>query len=84
MTEFNGGGALDPHGGGSAGLHERLVGMVLLGTEDLDTWIDPTAVPADLHALPWPCPDVWLDAYEVGAAVGNVKAQGEHLILPVG
>lgn len=64
-------------------LHEKKRMPVILAAEDLEAWLDPHAAPGALQALLRPCPDEWMDAYEVGAAVGNVKAQGPELILPV-
>lgn len=64
-----------------AELHHRM--PVILGADDLEAWLDPSASPTALQALLKPCPDGWLDASEVGTAVGNVRAQGPELILPV-
>lgn len=62
-------------------LHHRM--PVILAPRDVGAWLDPTASPAALQALLRPCPDEWIDAYEVGPAVGSVKAQGPDLIRPV-
>jgi putative SOS response-associated peptidase YedK len=62
-------------------LHDRM--PVILGAGDWQAWLDPGAVAADLHMLLRPCPDDWLEAYEVGTAVGNVQNDGPELILPV-
>lgn len=54
----------------------------ILGREAPQTWLDPAAAPEDLQALLRPCPDNWLEAHEVGAAVGNVRNDSPVLILP--
>ena len=63
-----------------AELHDRHRMPVILAAEDLETWLDPSAAPGDLQALLRPCPDGWIEAYEVGAAVGNVRNDGPMLI----
>ena len=63
-------------------LHHRM--PVILSQKDLEAWLDPGAAPGDLQALLRPCPDGWIEAHEVGAAVGNVRNDGPELILPVG
>lgn len=62
-------------------LHHRM--PVILAPENLETWLDPGATPGDLQALLRPCPDGWIEAHEVGAAVGNVRNDGPELVLPV-
>lgn len=63
-----------------AELHHRM--PVILDHEDLQVWLDPAAAPEDLQALLRPCPEDWIKAYEVGAAVGNVRNDGPELIDP--
>lgn len=63
-----------------AELHHRM--PAILGREDLEAWLDPAAAAEDLQALLRPCPDGWLEAHEVGAAVGNVRNDSPELILP--
>ncbi|GLH72050.1 DUF159 family protein [Geothrix limicola] len=55
----------------------------ILSPEAAEAWLDPNTSQADLQALLGPCPDEWIEAYEVSSAVGNVKAQGPELILPI-
>ena len=62
-------------------LHHRM--PVILGPSQLDTWLDPNASPDALQALLSPCPEQWVDAYEVGAAVGNVRNDAPDLIEPL-
>ena len=66
---------------GMVELHDRM--PVILGTGDWQAWLDPAAANADLRGLLKPCPDEWLEAYEVGPAVGNVRNDGPELVLPV-
>ena len=61
--------------------HHRM--PVILAADDLEAWLDPGAEPGALQALLRPCPDGWIEAHEVGAAVGNVRNDGPELILPV-
>lgn len=65
-----------------AELHDRM--PVILGSGAWQAWLDPKAGAPDLQALLKPCPDAWLNAYEVGPAVGNVRNDGPELIQPVG
>ena len=64
-------------------LHEKKRMPVILSPDDLEAWLDPSAAPGDLQALLIPCPDGWIEAHEVGAAVGNVRKNGPELIVPV-
>lgn len=64
-----------------AELHDRM--LVILGAGDWQAWLDPEAAAVDLKGLLKPCPNEWLEAYEVGPAVGNVRNDGPELILPV-
>lgn len=63
-----------------AELHHRM--PAILGEEDLQAWLDPAAAPEALQALLRPCPDGWLEAHEVGAAVGSVRNDFPELIRP--
>lgn len=63
-----------------AELHDRM--PVILGPEDAEVWMDPITPPARLQALLRPCPDEWVDAYEVGPGVGTVRNDGPELIVP--
>lgn len=62
-------------------LHHRM--PVILAPGDWQRWLDPETPPAELLALLRPCPDEWLEAYEVSAAVGSVKNDGPELMEPV-
>ena len=64
-----------------AELHHRM--PVILSPEDAGTWMDPRTPPETLQALLRPCPDGWIEAYEVGPAVGNVRNDSPELILPI-
>nr|WP_275975991.1 SOS response-associated peptidase [Geothrix oryzisoli] len=64
-----------------AELHHRM--PAILGDEAAEAWLDPATSPADLQALLRPCPDGWIEAHEVGAAVGNARVDRPELILPV-
>lgn len=64
-----------------AELHHRM--PVILGPEDAEAWMDPSAPPEALQSLLRPCPNGWIEAHEVGSAVGNVRNDGPELILPV-
>lgn len=65
-----------------ARLHDRM--PVILGPGDWQAWMNPEAETPDLQALLKPYPSDWLETYEVGPAVGNVRNDGPELILPVG
>jgi putative SOS response-associated peptidase YedK len=62
-------------------LHDRM--PVILGAGEWQAWLDPEAASPDLQGLLKPCPGEWLEAYEVGPAVGNVRNDGPELVLPV-
>ena len=62
-------------------LHARM--PVILGPEAAAAWLDLATLPGDLQALLRPCPDDWIEAHEVGPAVGNVRNDGPELILPL-
>lgn len=62
-------------------LHARM--PAILGPEEAVAWLDPGTPPGDLQALLRPCPDAWIQAHEVGPAVGNIKNDGPELILPL-
>ena len=64
-----------------AELHHRM--PVILDAEGAEAWLDPTTPPEKLQALLRPCPGAWIEAHEVGAAVGNVRNDDAGLILPV-
>ncbi|WP_261555830.1 SOS response-associated peptidase [Frankia tisae] len=66
---------------GLAFLHDR--SPVILPASAWDRWIDPAADPAGLAPLLRPAPGGVLAAHPVGAAVGNVRNKGPHLIDPV-
>ena len=61
-------------------LHHRMPVILAPGGQ---RWLEPETPAADLVALLRPCPNEWLETYEVGAAVGNVKNDGPELIKPV-
>lgn len=61
-------------------LHDRM--PVILGPEARITWMSPDTSPSDLQSILVPCPDEWLEAYEVGPAVGNVRNDTPSLIDP--
>lgn len=62
-------------------LHDRW--PIILPQDALDAWIDPATKVPDLLDLIRMCPDKWIEAYEVGSAVGNTKASGPGLIVPI-
>lgn len=62
-------------------LHDRM--PVILGPGAAEAWLDPATPPGDLRTLLRPCPDTWVEAWEVGSAVGNVRAEGPGLIAAV-
>ena len=62
-------------------LHNRM--PVILSPGDWQRWLDVERPAAELVALLRPCPDEWLDAFEVGAAVGDVKNDGPELLIPI-
>ena len=63
-----------------APLHDRM--PVILAPEDRAAWLDP----GNRHAadLLRPCPAADMEAWPVGAAVGNPRHDGPDLILPEG
>lgn len=66
-----------------ANLHDRM--PVIVDVDDVDRWLDPEVRDPDAVAdLLEPSPSEWLDAYEVSAAVSNVRNDGPELIEPVG
>ncbi|MCM2250336.1 MAG: SOS response-associated peptidase [Geothrix sp.] len=65
-----------------AELHHRM--PAILDQASAASWLDPTTSQADLQALLRPCPDDWIEAFEVGAAVGNVRNDSPELIFPRG
>ncbi len=62
-------------------LHHRW--PVILGPDGCEAWMDSKARHEDLMSLLRHCPDEWIEAYEVGPAVGNVRNEGADLIKPV-
>jgi putative SOS response-associated peptidase YedK len=63
-------------------IHNRM--PVVLDREGIDLWLDEEVTdPAEVLPLLVPCPDEALTAYEVGAAVGNMRNDGRDLITPV-
>ena len=61
-------------------IHNRM--PVILSPEDRERWLSTDLTnPA---ALLKPCPDDWMEVFQVGTAIGNVKNDGPELILSVG
>ena len=48
-----------------------------------DTWLDPQADPAALHAVLQPAEDFGMQAWKVSRAVSKVSNQGAELIRPL-
>lgn len=65
-----------------AELHHRM--PAILDHAAAEAWLDPATTPADLQALLRPCPDGWIEAHEVGPAVGNARVDRAELIRAVG
>lgn len=63
-------------------LHPKAMPAILT-PEEAEAWLDSGTSQADLQALLRPCPDDWIEAYEVGPSVGSVKNEGPQLIEPV-
>jgi putative SOS response-associated peptidase YedK len=61
-----------------AELHHRM--PAILGRENLQAWLDPASAADDLQTLLRPCPDDWIEAYEVSPAVGDPRNEGAELI----
>lgn len=64
-----------------AELHGRM--PVILAPEAAEAWMDRDLSPAAALALLRPCPDAWLEAYEVGPEVGDVRNDHPGLIEPL-
>ncbi|HEU4951723.1 MAG TPA: SOS response-associated peptidase, partial [Holophagaceae bacterium] len=62
-------------------IHDRW--PMTLHPEDRDRWLDPGLDRAELFALMQPPPAEWVDAYEVGPAVGNWQSEGLSLVEPL-
>ena len=62
-----------------AGIHDRM--PVILSPTEQAAWLDPE----NRHALDLlrPCPSAGMEAYPVGAAVGNPRMDGPELIEPL-
>lgn len=61
-----------------ASLHDRQ--PVILDQEGAAKWLNPSTKPEEVLQ---PCPQEWMEAWEVSAAVGNTKNDGPSLIAPV-
>ena len=60
-------------------IHNRM--PVILPREAYATWLEaPAQDPRPLLELLRPCPAEWLEAYPVGAEVGNARNEGPGLI----
>jgi putative SOS response-associated peptidase YedK len=65
-----------------AELHDRM--PVILAGSDWPNWLgEQSATEEELLALLKPCPDEMLKIWPVDKAVGNVKNNGPHLMLPI-
>jgi len=65
-----------------AGFHDRM--PVILDEQDWPTWLgEAPADPDALKQLLRPYPDELMDAWKVGAAVGNVRNEGPSLLGPL-
>ncbi len=65
-----------------APLHDRM--PVILPPDAWDTWLDPQQRdPAALSTLLVPCPDDWLEAYEVSSLVNSPANEDPACITPV-
>lgn len=64
-----------------AELHHRM--PAILDHAAAEAWLDPATTPADLQALLRPCPDAWIEAHEVGPAVGNARVDRAEMIRAV-
>jgi len=64
-----------------ATIHDRM--PVILPKATWAAWLDPLAQPAELQKLLVPLPTELMDAYPVGASVGDARNNGPELIDPV-
>ena len=62
-------------------VHERM--PVLLGIDDFERWLDPSAAPADLLSLLRPAPDDALTAMPVSAFVNSARHDGPRCVEPL-
>lgn len=66
-----------------APIHNRM--PVIIRPEDYGAWLDPGLTdPGIVSELMRPYPAVMMEAYPVGKAVGNTRAQGPELMRPIG
>lgn len=62
-----------------AAVHDRM--PVILDPSDFERWLDPEA--ADGRTLLQPCPDEWLEAYEVSPRVNSPANDDPECIVPL-
>lgn len=58
-------------------LHDRQ--PVILDKKGAAEWLDPSTKPDDVL---YPCPEEWMEKWEVGPQVGSASNEGPELILP--